>query len=48
MPPSRSGIFAEAINKIIFSSNTVATFMTINDSVSWFVFLHKIAFKAFQ
>ena len=30
-----------------FSSNTVATFIAFNDSVSWFVFLHKIVFKAF-
>ena len=31
---SRSGILVEAVNKTIFSSNTVATFITFNDSVS--------------
>ena len=33
MLPSRSGILAEPINKTVFPSNTVATFITFNDSV---------------
>ena len=32
MLPSRSGILAEAINKTIFPSNTVVTFIVFNDS----------------
>ena len=31
-----------------FSSNIVVTFIVFNDSVSWFVFLHKIVFKEFN
>ena len=30
--PSRSGILAEVINKSIFSSNTIVTFIVFNDS----------------
>ena len=47
MLPSRSLILAEPINKTIFPSNTVATFIAFNDSVSWFLFLHKIVFIVF-
>ena len=34
MLPMRSRILAEALNKTIFSSNTVSTFIAFNDSVS--------------
>ena len=48
MLPMRSKILAEALNKTIFFSNTIVTFIVFNDSISWFVFLHKIVLKELQ